>query len=365
MRRRPIYSQLKRPTGVTQRPRVSAAALGLRASFSTPASQAAATAPASRMGRLRTRCEETFKRVSKNPFALGFAGAALALALFSLAALQAWIPGIDWSKNPQFSQDDFNKALAKAIEAEPLPSATAAAANKVRTAVVRVRALAELDERSEEQKSSDAREFRSPQQRGISPPRSEPRASVAGDKPPSDAELGVGTGVLISEQGLILTNFHVVAAAKRLRITFFDGFESDAELISLQPDNDLAVIKAKRLPDDIEPATLGGTANLAPGDAVIAVGFPYGIGPSTTAGVVSGLNREFRNPEGERLLKGLIQFDAAANPGNSGGPLVNMKGEVVGIVTAIYNPTPARTFIGIGFAVTIEAAGGAAGLPPL
>jgi S1-C subfamily serine protease len=111
-------------------------------------------------------------------------------------------------------------------------------------------------------------------------------------------------------------------------------------------------------------ATLGSAGRLKPGDEVVAVGFPFGIGPSVSAGVVSGLNREFRSPEGKRVLSKLIQFDAAANPGNSGGPLVNMSGEVVGIVTAILNPTESRTFIGIGFAATIEAAGSAVGIPP-
>jgi serine protease DegQ len=93
---------------------------------------------------------------------------------------------------------------------------------------------------------------------------------------------------------------------------------------------------------------------------VLAVGFPFGIGPSASGGVVSGLKRSFTSPEGKTELTNLIQFDAAANPGNSGGPLVTMDGEVVGIVTAILNPTPARTFLGIGFAVPIENAASAA-----
>ncbi len=101
-------------------------------------------------------------------------------------------------------------------------------------------------------------------------------------------------------------------------------------------------------------ATLRSTADLNVGDPVVAVGFPFGIGPSASAGVVSGLPREYRSPEGKRILTNLIQFDAAANPGNSGGPLVTMDGEVVGIVTAILNPTEQRVFVGIGFAVPIE-----------
>ena len=105
-------------------------------------------------------------------------------------------------------------------------------------------------------------------------------------------------------------------------------------VISTMPENDLAVIKPQKIPDDLQPATMGSSSNLLPGDEVVAVGFPFGIGPSVSAGVVSGLNRSFK-PEGQMAMKGLIQFDAAANPGNSGGPLVNLSGEVVGIVTAI------------------------------
>jgi len=104
--------------------------------------------------------------------------------------------------------------------------------------------------------------------------------------------------------------------------------------------------------------------DLAPGDQVVAVGFPFGIGPSASAGIVSGLKRQFRSPDGQQMLTNLIQFDAAANPGNSGGPLVTMDGEVVGIVTAILNPNRQRVFIGIGFAVPIENAAAAAGMPP-
>jgi len=135
-------------------------------------------------------------------------------------------------------------------------------------------------------------------------------------------------------------------------------------VVSVQPDKDLAVLKPQKIPDDLEAAILGSSQQLAPGDVVVAVGFPFGIGPSISSGVVSGLNRHFKSPDGQQTLKGLIQFDAAANSGNSGGPLVNTSGEVVGIVTAILNPTSARTFIGIGFATTIESAGSAVGLPP-
>jgi S1-C subfamily serine protease len=177
-------------------------------------------------------------------------------------------------------------------------------------------------------------------------------------------ERSLGTGVVIKDDGTILTNLHVVWGAKRVRVTFADGHESDAKMVGTQPENDLAVLRALSLPDDLEPATMRSTADLAPGDEVIAVGHPFGIGPSVSSGVVSGLGREFRSPEGQQALTNLIQFDAAANPGNSGGPLVTMDGFVVGIVTAILNPNEQRTFVGIGFAVPIENAAGAAGMAP-
>jgi S1-C subfamily serine protease len=178
-------------------------------------------------------------------------------------------------------------------------------------------------------------------------------------------KYSTGTGVVIVDNGTILTNLHVVAGAKRLRVTFADGTDSDASLVGVQPEHDLAVLRAKSIPDDLQAATMRSTADLLPGDEVIAVGYPFGIGPSVSGGVVSGMKREFRSPHGgQKKLTNLIQFDAAANPGNSGGPLVTMDGSVVGIVTAILNPTDARTFIGIGFAVPIENAAAAAGMPP-
>ena len=124
------------------------------------------------------------------------------------------------------------------------------------------------------------------------------------------------------------------------------------------------MLQAHKIPDDLIAATMRSTSDLVPGDEVLAVGFPFGIGPSASAGVISGLQRAFRSPEGQQEMRNLIQFDAAANPGNSGGPLVTMDGQVVGIVTAIYNPSQQRTFIGIGFAVPIESAASAVGMPP-
>jgi S1-C subfamily serine protease len=186
------------------------------------------------------------------------------------------------------------------------------------------------------------------------------------DDPENDTkpEGNVGTGVVIVDTGVILTNLHVVYGAKTVKVTFADGTESDAEVVGERPEHDLAVLQAKELPDDLIPATMRSTNGLRPGDPVLAVGFPFGIGPSASAGVISGLKREYRSASGKRILSNLIQFDAAANPGNSGGPLVTADGEVIGIVTGLLNPTEQRVFIGIAFAVPIENAAGAAGLNP-
>jgi len=174
----------------------------------------------------------------------------------------------------------------------------------------------------------------------------------------------VGSGVVIDDQGTILTNLHVARAGRALRVVFWDGTEADAMIVGARADLDLAIIKPRVIPDDLQPAILASSAGLRPGDDVVAVGFPFGIGPSASAGVVSGLLRVLER-EGQVTMRNLIQFDAAANPGNSGGPLVNADGEVVGIVTAILNPSGLRTFAGIAFAVTIEDAGGAVEESPL
>ncbi len=202
----------------------------------------------------------------------------------------------------------------------------------------------------------------------------EPSKDADKDKDPKSARndggfpgyrsTGIGTGVVIVDKGVILTNLHVVLGAEKIKVRFFDGMEAEATVIGVRPEHDLAVLQAKSIPDDLVAATLRSTADLQVGDHVVAVGFPFGIGPSASAGVVSGLKREYHSPEGKRILTNLIQFDAAANPGNSGGPLVTADGEVVGIVTGILNPTSQRVFIGIGFAVPIENAAAAVGMSP-
>jgi len=173
----------------------------------------------------------------------------------------------------------------------------------------------------------------------------------------------VGTGVVIVDSGIILTALHVVMEAETVLVIFADGLESPAAVIARQPENDLAVLQAMVIPDDLIPATMAGSGMLQVGDEVAAVGHPFGISNSLSAGVVSGLGRTYVSPDTGLPLSNLIQFDAAVNPGNSGGPLINRDGEVVGIVTALVNPTEREFFIGIGLAVTIETAGGLAGEP--
>ncbi len=237
---------------------------------------------------------------------------------------------LQWSYVPapqELTQEDIDAAVTKALETVPLPSVAAKAAEAVRGSVVRVRGFV------------------------VGPDGEEMQSSV-------------GTGVVILDTGVILTNIHVVAGAKRISVVFHEGLESDAVVTGTRPEDDLAVLQAKSLPDDLQAATLQSTSGLSPGDHVTAVGFPFGIGPSVSSGVVSGLKRDYRSPEGKRLLTNLIQFDAAVNPGNSGGPLVNATGEVVGIVTGILNPTEQRVFVGVGFAVPVENAAMAVGVPP-
>jgi S1-C subfamily serine protease len=220
------------------------------------------------------------------------------------------------------------------------------------------------------QSEADEPDFRPPPPT-IVPPQGQAETPVPVPADPNSVEedfhekySAIGTGVVIDDQGTILTNLHVAAAAKKLKVIFHDGTESEAYIIGAKPESDLAIIRPRLLPDDLVPATLTSSATLRPGDEVVAVGFPFGIGPSASAGVVSGLLRTLEQ-DGDERMQNLIQFDAAANPGNSGGPLVNADGEVVGIVTAILNPSGIRTFLGIGFAVPIESAAGAAGESPL
>jgi len=308
MKRVPLYSRSLRPIEAPVEPE-PAAEVGSGAP--------AGAAPKSRLGRFVVRHERRL----------------WAVALVAVAAAFWWFNPAANIK-PPLTMEQIDAGMRQSIEDKPLVSAASRAYDAIIPSVVRVIGL-----------MTDGDDGSDKKENGM-------------------VERGVGTGVVIIDNGTILTNLHVVSGAKRIRVTFFDGSESDAVVLSTQPENDLAVLRAKTIPDDLEAATMRSTADLAPGDQVVAVGFPFGIGPSASAGVVSGLKRQFRSPDGQQMLSNLIQFDAAANPGNSGGPLVTMDGEVVGIVTAILNPNRQRVFIGIGFAVPIENAASAAGMPP-
>lgn len=229
----------------------------------------------------------------------------------------------------QLTHADIQKAVREALqERAGAPSVAARAYEVIRPSLVLVRATSRL-----------------------SGPDGEPGHSL-------------GTGFVVEDTGTIMTSLHVVLGAEEITVSFADGFEAPAQIAGVQPENDLALLQPSIIPDDLVPAILAGSAHVRPGDEVVAVGNPFGIGSSVSAGVVSGLGRAFQSPETGQTLTNLIQFDAAVNPGNSGGPLLDRNGEVIGVVAAILNPTEAEFFVGIGFAVTIETAATALGIPP-
>ncbi len=181
----------------------------------------------------------------------------------------------------------------------------------------------------------------------------------------SEDDDGLGSGVIIDDKGDILTCLHVVANSTSIQLTFADGTKSSAQIAIRQPENDIAVLRPSRLPKVLVPATLGNPNAMHIGDEAFVVGHPFGLYGSMSSGVISGLNRSFQASDSTASVKNLIQIDAAVNPGNSGGPLLNRSGQVIGIITSLLNPTKQDVFIGIGFAVPITTAGGAAGMPPV
>jgi S1-C subfamily serine protease len=175
---------------------------------------------------------------------------------------------------------------------------------------------------------------------------------------------GQGSGVVVSLFGDILTSLHVIEGATAIELTFADGSRSPGEIVATQPENDIAVLRAVQPPPVVVPVAIGNPGAVRQGTEAYALGSPFGLYGSVSAGVISGLDRTFTLPRSGRTLTGLFQFDAAVNPGNSGGALVDRDGRLIGIVTALVNPTEDNVFIGIGLAVPINVAGGAAGLPP-
>jgi len=282
-------------------------------------------------------------------FRLRSVGRAYQLPLLILVGMLVMLAGVVLDRgviesSPVITQRDIDAAVRQSLEKAPLPAQAAKAFAAIQPSVVRVMGYDQPVAAHGQRK-----------------PPYKPSQDPAESK---DEKVSIGSGVVITETGAILSSLHVVSSARRIVVTFHDGSESAAEISGVDVDNDLVVLQAKILPDDLQPATLITTGDLRPGDDVVAVGFPFGFGPSVSAGVVSGLKREFESTEGKRVLSNLIQFDAAVNPGNSGGPLVNVNGEVLGIVTAIFNPVEQRFFVGLGFAVPIENAAAAVGISP-
>ncbi|MDR1767535.1 MAG: S1C family serine protease [Propionibacteriaceae bacterium] len=172
---------------------------------------------------------------------------------------------------------------------------------------------------------------------------------------------GLGAGTIVADDGSILTANHVVEGGGKITVTFSDGTKTAATVSSTDTERDIATLTPSELPEVLTPATLGGKAEV--GGAVTAIGNPLGLAYSVTTGVISGLDRT--SGSGKNALTGLIQFDAAANPGSSGGPLLDADGGVIGVVVAIADPGGDDAFAGIAFAVPISAAlGGGDGSGP-
>jgi S1-C subfamily serine protease len=258
-------------------------------------------------------------RIHWQSFALVGSGVLIAFAV--LLAYNAIL-----SPQPRLTQRDVSTAIARAMaSATPPPSVAARVYDAIWPSVVLINTHTEKDDQPDE---------------------------------------GHGSGVVLDDRGTILTSLHVVQGADEIQVIFADGTESNADIQATEPERDIAVLRTLQPPQFLVPATLGSPGSLHIGDEAIVVGNPFGLRHSVTSGVISGLGRTFKLPSTEEPVTGLIQFDAAVNPGNSGGPLLNRDGEVVGIVTALVNPTEQDVFIGIGFAVPIDVAASAAGTPP-
>ncbi|HEX2987449.1 MAG TPA: trypsin-like peptidase domain-containing protein, partial [Chloroflexota bacterium] len=167
-------------------------------------------------------------------------------------------------------------------------------------------------------------------------------------------QQGAGSGVIIDDQGHILTNNHVVEGATELEVTLSNGDSVQGKLLGRDPGTDLAVIKIDVDKAKLTVAPLGDSNALKVGQLAIAIGNPFGLDRTVTVGVISSLGRTYASSTGSRPIRDMIQTDAAINPGNSGGPLLNSKGEVIGINSVIESPV--RGSVGIGFAIPINTA---------
>jgi S1-C subfamily serine protease len=275
----------------------------------------------------------------------------IAAALVAVMLYGAMVPGAQ-----PLTQQDVNTRIARALASvTPAPALSQRAYQAVQASLVLV--VAQVP-------GGSATPGLSPLPGSSAAPGG--NATPSSTPPPagtSTAEGSLGSGVVVDASGDILTCLHVVANATSIEVTFADGTKSPAAIQATQPQNDIAVLRATKPPAHLVPAVLGNPRSMQVGSEAYVLGSPFGLTGSISSGIVSALNRSFQLPNNGPLLTGLIQVDAAVNPGSSGGPLVNRAGQVVGIVSALINPTNQGVFIGIGLAVPIDVAGGAAGLP--
>jgi S1-C subfamily serine protease len=166
-----------------------------------------------------------------------------------------------------------------------------------------------------------------------------------------ETSTGTGSGFVIDRQGHILTNYHVISEAEAVQVTLYDGSTHEAKVVGADASNDIAVVKINAPRATLVPLALGDSSKLLVGQKVLALGNPFGLERTLTTGIVSALGRSLKAKNG-RMIKGIIQTDAAVNPGNSGGPLLNSRGEVIGVNTAIYSQVGQSA--GISFAVPIS-----------
>ncbi len=274
------------------------------------------------------------------PFVLGVLATFVALGLYGIARPPA----------APLSQQDVNQAITQALASEtPGPPLSEAAYAAIEPSLVLIQTRQPTG---------------SPSPGGSLAPGSSAAPSLGTSTATAVPDGLLGSGVVIDANGDIMTCLHIVASATSIQVTFADGTTSAATISSTLPASDIAVLQAAQRPAKIVPAVLGNPRSVQVGSEAFVAGNPFGLAGSFTSGVVSGLDRSFELPNNGPQLQGLIQVDAAVNPGSSGGPLVNREGQVIGIITALINPTNEGVFIGIGLAVPIDVAGGAAGLPP-